>query len=449
MSTKVQYKGTQIAELSAQQTKTLLTAGKFCEGDITLIDDSNPIAEENDVIFIDYDGTIRYSYSADEFLALTELPPNPVHEGLTGDGWNWSLTDAKTLVQKTNMAIIGSLYKPTDGRTHFFFDLPEGFTKVTVSLGLNGTAIVDYMDGSALDEVTGNRLSTIFSSSHVYASHGKKEIAIKINGEASFAQRGNIGSTIACGYETKSTPYQVESIFVGDNFFFDTNYGLAENYNLKEIVIPKNAIRRTATGCFIGCVGLKAIVIPQGSYSISGGYYVDCQYISMPKDYASIDDWTNNIPANLRKIILSNAQNALPKLKEPRSLVCMVIPEPVSTISNNSYTALQNITAIRFCPIIPPTLAGSSAFKDLNPALILYVPYSAMAAYLTGTNYPSPVTYTYVGFATYTSGATLPTQDGTEAYNVTWYANKADAISETNPITVGNGKEIYCRYTAV
>lgn len=44
--------------------------------------------EEKDVDFIDYDGTLLYSYSADEFLEMTELPPNPSHDGLVAQGWN-------------------------------------------------------------------------------------------------------------------------------------------------------------------------------------------------------------------------------------------------------------------------------------------------------------------------------------------------------------------------
>ena len=51
---------------------------------------------ENDVTFYDYDGSIVTSYSAADFAALTEMPANPSHEGLTAQGWNWSLTDAQT-----------------------------------------------------------------------------------------------------------------------------------------------------------------------------------------------------------------------------------------------------------------------------------------------------------------------------------------------------------------
>jgi len=38
---------------------------------------------ENDVNFFDYDGTLLYSYSATDALALTSLPENPTHAGLT------------------------------------------------------------------------------------------------------------------------------------------------------------------------------------------------------------------------------------------------------------------------------------------------------------------------------------------------------------------------------
>ena len=83
----------------------------------------NPEAEENDVIFIDYDGTIRYSYTASEFAQLTELPPNPKHDGLTAQGWNWDLADAKEYVADYGMHIIGQSYITDDGKTRFYIDL--------------------------------------------------------------------------------------------------------------------------------------------------------------------------------------------------------------------------------------------------------------------------------------------------------------------------------------
>jgi hypothetical protein len=62
---------------------------------------------KNDVTFYDYDGTILYSYSAADFANLSALPANPTHRGLTAQGWNWSLADAKTYVAAHGKLNIG------------------------------------------------------------------------------------------------------------------------------------------------------------------------------------------------------------------------------------------------------------------------------------------------------------------------------------------------------
>ena len=65
-------------------------------------DDGKPVK------LIDYDGTVLHSYTAAEFAALTELPANPTHTGLTAQGWNWTLADAKTSVASYGTLTIGS-----------------------------------------------------------------------------------------------------------------------------------------------------------------------------------------------------------------------------------------------------------------------------------------------------------------------------------------------------
>ena len=50
------------------------------------------------VRFIDYDGTVVKAYTPEQFANLTALPANPSHEGLTAQGWNYTLADAKTYV---------------------------------------------------------------------------------------------------------------------------------------------------------------------------------------------------------------------------------------------------------------------------------------------------------------------------------------------------------------
>ena len=76
-------------------------------------------AESKSVVFIDYDGTIVQSYTPTEFAALSALPSNPVHtaEGLTSQGWNWTLADAKTYVASSGKLTIGQMYITDDGAT--------------------------------------------------------------------------------------------------------------------------------------------------------------------------------------------------------------------------------------------------------------------------------------------------------------------------------------------
>ena len=47
-----------------------------------------PSAKWNDVTFIDYDGSVLYSYSLEEAQTLTGLPALPTHDGLVCQGWN-------------------------------------------------------------------------------------------------------------------------------------------------------------------------------------------------------------------------------------------------------------------------------------------------------------------------------------------------------------------------
>ena len=167
----ISYKGADIATMDASGTKTLLTEGKYCEDDITLQyvkpgggGDPRPQADDNDVILIDMDGRILYSYTAAEFANLTELPTIPTlkYTFIQQDGWNWTLSAAKSYVAKYKELVIGAQYTITDGKTHELVDIPyDGMTyAVTVKIPNNGSAsgntiTVSWGDGSTDTVETG------------------------------------------------------------------------------------------------------------------------------------------------------------------------------------------------------------------------------------------------------------------------------------------------------
>ena len=89
-------------------------------GYVDRIQQGGGIVEESDVNFYDYDGTILYAYTKADFLALNEMPANPTHQGLTAQGWNWVLADAKSYVNKYGGLIIGQNYITDDGKTRLY-----------------------------------------------------------------------------------------------------------------------------------------------------------------------------------------------------------------------------------------------------------------------------------------------------------------------------------------
>jgi hypothetical protein len=103
---------------------------------------------------------------------------------------------------------------------------------------------------------------------------------------------------------------------------------------------------------------------------------------------------------------------------------------------------------IKFIPSTPPTVSNSNAWSNVPTSTKILVPINTYRAYTTATNYPNPSTYKYFVYGTYTSGDTLPTTT-TDNYTLTWYASMDDAASKTNPISVGNGNEVYATCTPI
>ena len=127
-----------------------------------------------DVIFIDYDGTVLYQYTAEEFLALTAMPANPTgRTGFVAQGWNWSLADAQDYVERYGSHCIGQMYDTVDGSTLINVTLDGVILNVGLVFsrysGSDSDITIDWGDGT--EETT--------ARTHIYASAGTYDIHIK------------------------------------------------------------------------------------------------------------------------------------------------------------------------------------------------------------------------------------------------------------------------------
>ena len=132
----------------------------------------------NDVNFYDYDGTIVASYSAANFASLSAMPSNPTHAGLTAQGWNWSLSDAKTYVASYGKLNIGQMYITDDGKTRLYIHIADSLrmeVPICWSQSVSNGVTIDWGDGSAAETFsnTGQRNAT-----HSYSDIGDYVITL-------------------------------------------------------------------------------------------------------------------------------------------------------------------------------------------------------------------------------------------------------------------------------
>ena len=85
----------------------------LCEKNAGSTGGGSSAASPKDVNFYDYDGTLVASYSLSEAQSLTTLPDGPTHDGLTFQGWNYTLEKVKAFTRPMN---VGAMYTPDDGK---------------------------------------------------------------------------------------------------------------------------------------------------------------------------------------------------------------------------------------------------------------------------------------------------------------------------------------------
>lgn len=397
MSVKVNYKGSQLTTVDAQQTKTLETAGTWCEDDITIANDNNPVAEDNDVIFIDYDGTIRYSYTANEFLALTELPPNPKHAGLTAQGWNWTLADAKDYVSVYGGQIIGQNYVTADGKTRLYVNISKDFLARSLRLALVATVVggisIDWGDGSSPDTNTAANARRVYS--HTYLHTGRYVITITVSsGQFRFAG-GYINSTITNTADNGDLAFCVEKIEIGAGTVTNTiSYACFKQFRvLKTITVPRGITDYNTNYIMEGCNRLECFVMPPGSNQVGSQMirFSRCKFVSIPKTVTVLSSYCFQESNRTYKLFIPDAVTTVKTYALDSSLVSLILPQSITKLEANS---LRNTYFVHLRSTTPPTLDNVNAFNDVK---CIYVPYSAdhsiLNAYKTATNWAGLASY--------------------------------------------------------
>lgn len=389
----------------------------------------------DDVVFVDYDGTILHTYSADEFLALNTMPDNPSHSGLIAQGWNSTLQEAQNYVAENRTLCIGQNYTTTDGATKIYITVTEYMVGIKYQVAfyttVKGSTTVDWGDGN-VDAAPANA-GSLNRMVHTYDASGDYVISITCTeGTVSLGNAAsNSGAFIDTSYrETSSTAATIKEINFGDNIAKLNRYALADIENCEKISIPTTLLtygEAANTGkSFAGCMSVKCVVFPPNSILHSTPTVPTLSNFRLAKFISfalsmSIDDIALANTASMSQFqklrmftvppvssyggyVIGDAP-CLEKWSIPgtyetfRAGSCreelwvksIIIPETVTTISDYAMTNTF-LMELHMRPTTPPVISNTRGMP-LMGHLTIYVPYSAdhsvLEAYQTATNWSS------------------------------------------------------------
>ena len=405
---------------------------------------TTPSAKQDDVTFIDYDGSILYSYSLEEAQALTDLPTLPSHDGLVCQGWNWTLEAIKSL---NRPVIVGAMYITDDGATRLHIRIATvGRMTVPLYIGqtvANGVSI-DWGDGSTEETLSG---TGNVNTSHTYAEQGDYVISLMPqdgctlsfgNGSSSYCVMGSTGNNgivycnmlqevyvgknvISIGKDAFNSCYSLASITIpagvtsiGIDAFYRC-YSLASItipnsvtsignssfsicYSLARITIP-NSVTSIGLNAFSICRSLASITIPNGVTSIGDSAFQGCQSlasITIPNGVTSIDDSAFNSCYSLASITIPAGVTSIVDFAfySCYSLVRITIPNSVTSIGE---AAFYNCYGMRYydfsaCTTIP-ALSNTNAFKNIPSDCQMLIPSALYNNWKTATNWTTYASY--------------------------------------------------------
>ena len=355
------------------------------------------------VNFRDYDGTIVNAYSKAEFLALSAMPANPSHDGLTAQGWNWSLVDAQTYVAKYGRLEVGQMYITDDGKTRVYIHLEEGRTSPMLGVCPSGTVDVDWGDGTAHDTLTGTSTSTVqWTPNHAYAAPGDYVIKLTVSGEMGFygVDSSNQYSALlryTSGGDGRNYVYRnsIQRVEIGSGVTSISEYALSYCYSLASVTIP-DSVTNIGNRALSYCYRLASVTIPDSVTNIGNRAFLNgnnLTSVTIPDSVTSISTYAFNSCYTLTSVTIPDSVTIIGSdaFSSCYTLTSVTIPDSVTSIGSYAFSNCYSAAEYHLAPTTPPTLANVNAFIGISADCVLYVPYSAdhsvLNAYKTAANW--------------------------------------------------------------
>ena len=349
----------------------------------------------SDVNFYDYDGTILYSYTKEQFLALSAMPELPTREGLICQGWNYRWGEAVSYVTNYGKLNVGAMYITDDGDTRLYIRIAtEGRMSVplywsqTVSSGVG----IDWGDGSTIQSVsgTGNKNTT-----HTYANPGDYVIRLKVANGCALGLGSNSSSYCVMGATNNTSKVycnMLQKVEIGARVTSIGSRAFSCCHSLSSVSIP-SSVTSIGDSAFSSCYSLSSVSIPQGVTSIGYDVFNYCyslSSVSIPSSVTSIGSRAFNYCHSLSSVSIPQGVTSIGSraFNYCYSLSSVSIPQGVTSIGDSAFSYCDGMAIYDFTKHTSvPTLSNSNAFQNISSDCIIKVPASLLGEWKAATNW--------------------------------------------------------------
>ena len=355
----------------------------------------NPTATKNAVTFYDYDGTILYSYTAEEFRSLTEMPPLPTQPGLVCQEWNWDYKEALAYVYEYGVLDVGATYITDDGKTRLYIriaakgrmDVPLHFQQ-TVANGVT----IDWGDGTPTETLdgTGN-----VNATHHYNAIGDYMISLDVAEGCTLVLGHNSDSIGVIGGSDSAYKRILYKAEIGLGIM-SLNYAFTGMRTLASVTIPKS-INASGNRAFAESILLSCVIIPNSITNISSEWLEKSRVgvVSLPRSITT----TGSI---FRSCELLSTVVIPPNITEISSLcfylsyglISLVFPKGIKTIGSNSFAYCTIMAFYDFSHLTAvPRLENTNAFTSIPSDCKIIVPDALYDEWIVATNWSTYASY--------------------------------------------------------
>lgn len=361
--------------------------------------------EDKEIHFYDYDGTLLYAYTMEEFTAMEGMPPLPSHEGLICQGWNWERAD---ILAESGYMSIGAIYTTDNGETRLYITLEDGDDwtvrlQVIEEYGMTNVTI-DWGDGNnepvtrAGEPATRVRDFYDIVYSHTYRAAGDYIIRLTVtsgtimlgHGDSEFlmGELGNMNNTALRKAEIGAGVEEIEN----DAFRYCTR--------LETVTIP-NTVEKWGYRIFGNCYCLRALNLPNKAISSSHVLYEchSCKAASLPNNTSILNAYLRNcihLPRfHMKKTITKIGDYAVYYCTDLKNIK---LPDSITSIGKYAFSSCKSLGNIK----LPESLQtiGEYAFQgcsglektNLPSKLQTIGQYAFYVASLTEIDIPAGVT---------------------------------------------------------